>query len=443
MKCIYTFIFICMLSGCCLVDETVTDYVSATVFHASCTEPSGGAINQQWCVANPASLLPEYVWSSGATTEDVTGLAPNYPVGYTCKITYQAALNMHGNMPLQRYEIGYRVLWGQTSLMQYDNNTDKLSRTPSMMGQFGYACSENILNQNSMGYVEFVVRVDDPFASTISCVGFNELTCPNVPLGGAGFDGFVFTTFSGQMRYSVLRNGVVINAGGSKVFSDKDTFRIVYGNGIRYMKNNSIIPVIPQGGSLQIFTHPALRVQCMTNNIALSFSNVTTSFACSQLSEFYAELSKELDGSCYSMTNTVKFKYREKYDDAVVDYKIYDWQRNVVMSSSITPVSTTNRSDINFHTILAQGKLSSDEVYTLEVKNDKAEIYKMRFRYNRATAVTEHFSHGPINPINPTFPTGPPVYTGPTNVNPTTTVSTHMISGFDPVIGIINSMDYE
>lgn len=99
--------------------------------------------------------------------------------------------------------------------------------------------------------------------------------------------------------------------------------------------------------------------------------------------DYYASLSKKLDGGFYPMKNYIKFKYKEKYNDHTLSYKVYDWKRNVKMQN----VGVSNhRYGINYHRIAAYNYLDSevDGYYTLEVTNAKNEVYKMRFHFEKA-----------------------------------------------------------
>jgi hypothetical protein len=141
------------------------------------------------------------------------------------------------------------------------------------------------------------------------------------------------------------------------------------------------------------YTHPEMYIEARMERGRIQYKDVRSSFGCSIASDYYAELEKELDASVYTMTNSIKFRYKEKYNDDVLNYVIYDWKRTPLFSDlqgqgqTKINVQTTNYNGTNFHKIPISTGLRLDEVYTLEVTNDKGEVYKMKFKYDKQVPV--------------------------------------------------------
>lgn len=104
----------------------------------------------------------------------------------------------------------------------------------------------------------------------------------------------------------------------------------------------------------------------------------------------YAIVEKKLDGSYFIIKEEqLKFKYYNKYtlnDDVFVtdlifkkgvSCKIYDKYRNVVFQKQIKDFEAGE----NWYTIdLTNASIMESEFYTLELKNEKEETYKLRFK---------------------------------------------------------------
>ncbi len=89
----------------------------------------------------------------------------------------------------------------------------------------------------------------------------------------------------------------------------------------------------------------------------------------------YARLKKELDGGYYhTIEGYLYFKYEEQYRDGSMDYSIYDWERNIVKSGTLSKSVGDNRYQIDCRTGMLVG------FYTLEVRNDKNELEKLHFK---------------------------------------------------------------
>ncbi|HXA01111.1 MAG TPA: hypothetical protein VNW99_03930 [Cytophagaceae bacterium] len=100
----------------------------------------------------------------------------------------------------------------------------------------------------------------------------------------------------------------------------------------------------------------------------------------------YAELKTDLDGGYYtSIGNKFYFKYIEKYNQGaspgtVLNYKIFDYKRNVLGTASLNKVYGVNYYSVDLRGI-ASLNTNNQNYYTLEVYNDKGEKSILRFKY--------------------------------------------------------------
>ena len=448
MKFLYLLFTLLLLNGCCLQGVPVDSYVTGTVSHATCDQPSSASIVQQW--NSCFNILPisnqNYTWSNGKTTKDVSDLSPNYPAEYKCDIDY-TFLNMPWHIS-KKYGVRYDTEWPLSTLIDYNTSNKTLHRNSIDPSNFGTVCSKNILPENGIGCIDFECLISLDMTATTIFIGFDNLNCPTtVSTPNSSFTGFELIKFGNFGIWTLFRNGVRLeyydNTNAlrtvSGIFASGDKFTVKYGNGVQYYHQGSIIPIPLMLTSSPIITHPAYKVRCSMKGAGLTLKDVLSSFACSNGTDYYAELKKELDGSCYTMTGAINFVYKEKYNDNSLSYVVYDWQRNPVLTSLILPVATPNSIGTNYHSIKANGLLA-DEFYTLEVTNSKGEVYKMRFRYVSMSSTTDMFT---LTPRVPGSVTVKPTYVGPVNIDPTIKVSVNTPKGISSVIDLQNSLDYE
>lgn len=97
----------------------------------------------------------------------------------------------------------------------------------------------------------------------------------------------------------------------------------------------------------------------------------------------YASLSKNLDGSYYTTINgKLCFKYTEEYIEGELNYRILDSRREV---KPVTEVCVKKYGE-NFYTLDLTDcsyNMIDGKFYTLEVVNDKKEVFAVRFKYER------------------------------------------------------------
>ncbi len=106
------------------------------------------------------------------------------------------------------------------------------------------------------------------------------------------------------------------------------------------------------------------------------------------INSYYAALSKSLDASYYNMVGSVNFLYNEKYNEKL-KFKIYNCRHEIVVCSDAPCAYVLSTSSIinivgdNFHVIPVNTILNNNEYYTLEVINEKGEVYQMRFLFKK------------------------------------------------------------
>jgi hypothetical protein len=97
----------------------------------------------------------------------------------------------------------------------------------------------------------------------------------------------------------------------------------------------------------------------------------------------YCVLSKELDGGYYKLANKkLLCVFDEEYEDTDgdLDYTIYDMSRQTVINGNTAQLDS-HEGDNRLVFDISNGTLfTSGEFYILEVKNQKGEIWKLRFK---------------------------------------------------------------
>lgn len=94
----------------------------------------------------------------------------------------------------------------------------------------------------------------------------------------------------------------------------------------------------------------------------------------------YAELKTQLDGNYYvTSLGKFNFRYEEKYNDGLLNCKVYDYQRNSISNFS----NLTKQVGSNFYSLNIEngGLFIINNYYTLEVINDKGDKWVLRFKY--------------------------------------------------------------
>lgn len=390
-----------ILSWCFIHSCGPVNLITTNITHATCSNPGSGSINQTINLLNLNALTVSHSWSNGASTEDINGVAPIYPQSYRDHIVISAGGT--GIAFDQNYDVLYKAGWLQ--LNQLTNNSTSGVVSNSTNTTVGYGVSENVLPANGIGYFEFTVSqsafTDDDFAT----IGFNSADLYNAMNDYGQFHGFAFNAGATYSNYFIkIGNRFYLPTGNDCTYRPGDRFKIKYSNnGIGYYKNDVLvfpgnIPVAFMAG------HEAQNIKVEIAARRIIFSNIASTFGCFPETNFYAELNKELDATCHTMVNAVKFRYKEKYQDGTLSYVIYDWKRNKLVSSAglgggvILATEGSNVSGVNYHTIPINANLPEHETYVLEVTNAKGEIYKTRFLYKRSPVAAQFTATPTIDP---------------------------------------------
>lgn len=337
-------------------DGTFT--VTAAITPDSCIESGLGAIDIS---VSGGSSPYTYLWSTSATTQDVSNLSAG---DYTVTVYDNTGDSIVVTIPLDNY-----ILW--TNLIGMYQSADTLIKTASTSWLNAKASSTNLLEPHEDGYVEFSV----PSLRT-DTFGFGLV----VSNGTASFDSIHYA-----MRYR--NNNVKIYEGftevGSTTVQAGDYFRIAReGSNIVYYQNDTVLRTRSADANERLYIGAAIKnIGAKEYNLASSFCGPTY---VSSSDSMYAILKTQLDGGYYTAVDgMLSFLYFEDYHDmdGLLNYNIYDSKRNVVGSSSTHALSV--RYGQNKYHLSMPDDLdnTSRNYFTLEVINEKKEKWMLRF-YN-------------------------------------------------------------
>ncbi|MBS1618313.1 MAG: hypothetical protein JST76_07335 [Bacteroidetes bacterium] len=406
---------IVLLSSCTVMQPlTMTPAITYSTYPA---ENSGAiTINSNYYLSGVT-----YHWSTGLTTSSnsLLGLSAQYlpfradaifTYGGVGPMTYYSANNLY---------VLCEVFWnnGPGSALTYTNPIGDISTTSTSSSA---AYSSNVLTANTDGFLEF--KVGSTGANGVS-IGFTDqgtaATATNASFGLAFQEKLLSNTspfgvsyYNGSLPQSHLQNGFpyIIPTGitrpiktvyafynGSYVslgsYREGDRFRIkrLASGTVQFEKNDVPLPAAGFATPYTISTSPSTNMVVVTaftkSNTGLT--DVRTTFTKAMNFANFAELTKELDAGYVPMIRSIRFKYNEKYNTSSLNYKIYDWHRAVKLfgdlGSGAVPATPTHVIGDNYEVITppASGPfaLVNNQLYILEVTNDKGETYKLRFKY--------------------------------------------------------------
>jgi hypothetical protein len=371
--------FVCVILSTITSCDAVTirlPLVTGTVNHATCANPESGSITQSLTFLNPNDFNTTHIWNNGAVTANIQNLSPIYPAQYIDHV--QLTSHVPGGVSLsevEKYDVLYSVdEWQMQSDMIYSKNEYKLICN----APYAHIGSVNVLPANALGYFEFTVESDGSNNSGSQQIGFNPVS----DLSTGSISRFTGMLILNSSRYIYLfKDGNILPIGSTYVLTDR--FKMEYKNNcITYYRNNT--PITSEFLGLAGHPESYIHVYSYDGNNVLSVSNINATFGCVKAADYFSGMVKDIGGECYTMTGSLKFKYLEKYNDNVLNYTVYDWRRNPVLTypgNGPAPVAS-NLNGVNYHTILVGNKLNYGSNYILEITNSKNEIYKMRFSYN-------------------------------------------------------------
>lgn len=375
------------IAGCGTLSK-FTFSVDSDIVHNECNnnECSGSIkINDILIGGNPVGYSGPFVFAD-ATGNIIQNSSSNQLSG-ACNGVYNCGAKLFSNTQvpfyLVSYSIGFYINNWNLQNMAFNSTTKTLENSPAN-SSLAWALSDNFLSANEDGYITFEYATTN---TSLGAIAFGFCDANNSSNTYQDIDnGFALLGSNGQVAYAIVENGVGVGLTaikGAKEFKierkGNKVFYYIDGKQVHYNVSQPYTTVNP---------NHILRVKAWAKNNNLKIKNATASF-CRNFASVYASLAKELDGSYYLMKNSILFKYKEKYNDEELDFKVYNWKRELILSNNaaFSPVHTvdvtnTNHSGVNYHSILVNNKLEIDEYYVLEVTNNKGEVYKMRFRYD-------------------------------------------------------------
>lgn len=283
-------------------------------------------------------------------------------------------------LPIELFNTSYNQ---STNQIDYDGHNDGSG--------LGYGVFSNVFAPQSPGIIDIrQVIINNGSACSISSVGFadNLALLPSADCYDFRVD---FFATCGQPGYSYFMVPMMKVGGVWTLLTwvgCQSTDRIQI---IRTTSSGNFVYQVKQSGQ-PIYTSPPIDgsktlfpVAIMKQSAQLSFSNLGFD-ACPNYSYLYAEPKKELDGTYFTTQgNLLGVKYKEKYNNTVLNYNIYDWDRTVRVSNASTSLHTwsytlnTGYNYIDFD--LTNMGFTNSHFYVLEITDAKGEIYKLRFQY--------------------------------------------------------------
>jgi hypothetical protein len=337
------------------IRATFDEALSSTAFVINLT--ANDTSNTGIIDINPTGGKPPYTysWSNGATSKYLNQLGFGE---YTVTITDAGGKSIN-----QKVHIDYTVTAAVPPTFVLQNNL--VIKHPDAVNDYEMMVSENTLTNGE--WVEAVFAGDN--ASFIFGIDREKIdydSAQNINYGLLCLDNELFFIDNGNVKSQL---GTYTSNQSIMLKLNEDILEILI-DGIKVVASE----IEPQTYYSKV---------AMTKD-AVGLSKWTTSklFKPNGENDYYATLTKKLDGSFYEMKNFIKFKYDEKYNDTNLDYIVYNWKREIVMQNAGV---SGHKYGVNYHRIPAYTILDSDQngYYTLETTNDKGEVYKMRFYFIR------------------------------------------------------------
>lgn len=348
---------------------------TAIITHNICYG-SNGAIDLNVSGALPTS----YSWvgpnNFTATTQDISGLTAG---AYTVTITYAT-----GAPIIRTYNVGYEVNW-ENKILVTANGSELTDQASNGYGNSG-ASSTNLLSKQQSGWLEFSVTNGPSTTGDNLAIGLTEIddnlliSDIDYGLGFKNIDIFPYPFTIHLRLVYVIENGSPVNVISN--YSTNDVFKIDYNvanNEIKYYKNGGIINWFPYSTPIYSSTNVPQKNYRVDATLAENGGGIiiaNTSFGCQ---EQFVKLKDKLDGgSYYYEGRTLCFKYTEKYREGNLNYKIYEFKDQVLLSSSnfIIPKKYGNNW---FHIDMAEFSYQINHYYVLEVIDEKSRKEFLRF----------------------------------------------------------------
>lgn len=375
--------------------------VSGTVKDVTCSNPCSGMIN----ASGSNMLFPypqQYVLTGGNLSTPVTiGVIPfpfrqqnnvtfNGLCAGTYTVTYYSSDRLFYFIPIptppgwtpppvltgtasNTFEVAYMPDWINYSPNVTVNATDRsLTKTSGLSQAYTWdagASSLNILKASANGWVEWTTSA----SGAVNGIGLshldadNDINTINYGVGFIELAKFYILTNNQRIAYAIsntsnVRGNYAVNA----------IFRLeknALANTITFKINNAPIIVIPISSQDLILDASMQFLNGVIKKPRVSFGCVAQ--------DYFAELKKEYDAGFHeAQFQILKFKYTEEYNTDNLNYKIYNFKRQLVLSS---PSVVVKKEGINKYSMSFSGLIPSG-IYYLEVKNGKGEQMVLKFK---------------------------------------------------------------
>ncbi|MCT4579999.1 MAG: SprB repeat-containing protein [Flavobacteriales bacterium] len=341
--------------------------LSATVTHIDLDNNVQGQVDLQ---VTGTSGPYTYLWSNGATTQDINNVTQDT---YSVVVT-----DIFNNTKSQTFGVDYMVKWDNVSGIAVDGVNNILTKTAPFGWTNAGAVSHNYLKSGEPGVVTYKVDGIDYYRF----LGFWDEDIANVNEPVNSYKNFDYCMYQRYNRIHIIENGNWI--GQYNFISPGDIFyleRDVQNNKINYRFKD-----VSTGGEylLRSVTPPnsnKLYVGTAMTQTGLQVSKVRATFTYSNGTS-YAELYPKLNGGYYKVEDKkLRFHYVEEYQDldGVLNYKVYPTGSNTPLTlPAQSVVYGNNFYEIDLSTIPIQVPL----YYILEVTNEKQEKQYLRFFYD-------------------------------------------------------------
>ncbi|MGZ3932874.1 MAG: hypothetical protein ACXVP0_16475, partial [Bacteroidia bacterium] len=303
----------------------------------------------------PSAEAHTYTWSPGSYT---TAIISDRPAGnYTA-----TAADAAGNTSPERYDIGYKIYWTDTTNIILSHDTLFASAT------WGTAVSVDTLQYNEDGWIQYVIDT----TSAYRMIGF---------LDSAYADGDYI-----DIDYGVFQNGshlYVLSGGTVSLLTP-----LSYGDIIKIKRTDTIVEVLVNEYSFGIYGTMVIPSTARSKGLWAKTVILPGSYFARAIwtpppafntFKVYAVLKRNLDGDYYTTkNNTLLFTVDGIYNSMTsLNYKVYDYKRALQSVSITSPVTALNTGDNRY--ALDISSLGAG-YYVLEVENQKKEKLMLRFK---------------------------------------------------------------